>query len=174
MKKIFSMILTFGLWTVFHAAMVQAQSPADLSRMKEITQDLNRNYRYLQDIRSDLNLSAMGVMNSSPEQLNYIQRAGLFVDTAKRICFYQWRLLSITEYIREEARSDFYTLRAADLKSAVFESNEALKLLKVYEAFIQDESAVESISEAKGVIEANLEMFNRLRELIKPYANAPE
>ena len=73
-------------------------------RLQTIVGRLYLNYRSLDNIYKDLHEASLEAFSGSDQQLSYIQKAYLFVDEANLICFYQWEMLGIVEYIKEDRR----------------------------------------------------------------------
>ena len=76
------------------------------------------NYWDLKRLHQDLHGAALAHIEVSGKQLAQIQSAARFIQQANLIAFYQWELLSITAYIRDSARYDFFTLRERSLRDA--------------------------------------------------------
>jgi hypothetical protein len=143
-----------------------------MERLQELTGDLHQNERYLSEIRSGLNEAATaGLFILDDEQLNAVQRSAIFVDTARLICRYQRELFAVTPYIREDARSDFFTLRHRDLEDAIFESQELVKALKLYGRMIQAPEIRETALEGAGAVSANIRLFEMMRDGVEPLTN---
>ncbi len=166
MKRIF---LYMVILLLSGAAFPAEPSAEEMDQLKQQVEDLNRNCRYLAELHSDLNIAATAVMDKSDVQLNYIQRTVIFADIARMVCEYQAQFLSLTPYIRSEVRADFFTLRVQSLDEAVFETNEARKVLKVYAAYIENDAVRKIISEAEGAVGATIEMYEKLAEMLKPF-----
>jgi hypothetical protein len=150
-----------------------ARSVEPLERQSEIIERLYLNHRQLTGVYRDLHDAALGAVDGSERQLGYIQKTYLFVSEANLIAFYQWELLAAIDYIKDSHLSDYLTLRVKDLDRAIFESRDRVRSLKLYQAFIAGEELHHLVSHAIGLIEANIYMFEELRELFKPRANPP-
>ena len=143
------------------------------SRMEEITGRLLMNTKKLEHIYQDMHNYAQWTMNRSDRQLDYIQKSYLFINEAKTISFYQWELLSVFEYIKEERKSDYITLRYRDLRQAIDDTKLTIHLLNTYVIFIEKQEVKESIEEAVGLIQGNTYMYEELREILRPLSNKP-
>ena len=143
------------------------------SRLELIVGRLYLNYKSLDNLYKDLHEASLGAFSGSDQQLSYIQKACLFVNEANLICFYQWEMLGIIEYIKEDRRSDYYTLRVKDLGRSIFESRDRINSLKLYQAYIENDAASKKIDEALGIIEANIYLYEEIRDILKPHANPP-
>jgi hypothetical protein len=137
-----------------------------LGRLYLNHKSLNHVYRNLHDV-------ALDSMAGSDRQLSYIQKTYLFVNEANLMCFYQWELLSIADYIKEDYQADYFTLRVKDLDRAIFESKDRVNSLKLYFGFIENETARKLIDDAVGLIEANIYIYETVMELLRPLANPP-
>ena len=147
--------------------------PWEEERLEEIVGRLFINYKSLGNVYHDLHEAALDNLNGPVQQLSHIQKTYLFVNEANLMCFYQWQLLSIIGYIKEESKSDYFTLRVKDLDKAIFESKDRINSLKLYYAFIENTSAKKSIDEAIGLIEANIYIYEQVRQILKPLSNPP-
>jgi uncharacterized protein YeeX (DUF496 family) len=161
------------LWLLIVQA--TAGFPADAqSRLELIVGRLYLNYKSLDNIYNDLHEASLeAVGGSDQQQLSYIQKAYLFVNEANLICFYQWELLGVIEYIKEDRRSDYFTLRVKDLGRAIFESRDRINSLKLYQAYIEKDAASKKIDEALGIIEANIYIYEEISDILKAHANPP-
>jgi hypothetical protein len=120
-----------------------------------------------------LHAAARRHIEVSGGQLPEIQSATRFIEQANLIAYYQWELLSITEYIREGARTDFFTLRVRSAADAQQKSKDLIMAIKVYEAFIRDAKALDLIAKGIAHIERNVAIYDRLQEEMTPLANPP-
>jgi hypothetical protein len=166
------------LWAVVFASLLipgegAAQDPASLARMELLSGRLYLNYRNLETIYKEMHDHALAGLNESDEQLNYIQKTYFLINGAKAILFYQWELLSIQEYLREDAKGDYYTLRFRDLKRAIDDSKFSATLIALYAAYITDKEATKSIEEALSIIRGSVYMFEEFRRILAPLSNRP-
>jgi hypothetical protein len=150
-----------------------AQKNTLFSRLETQLGRLYLNHKSLNQIYRNLHDVALDAMGGSDRQLSYIQKTYLFVNEANLMCFYQWELLSITDYIKEDYQSDYFTLRVKDLDRAIFESKDRVNSLKLYYGYIEIETARKLIDEAVGLIEANIYIYETLMDLLQPLANPP-
>ncbi len=171
MKKNFNWVILVLLLLLSQTAL--AQSSAIDGRFEEIIGRLYLNHRSLSVVYTNLHDAALDAVNGTDQQLSTIQKSYLFVSEANFVCFYQWELLSITGYIKDSHRSDYFTLRVKDLERAAFESRDRVVSLKLYSAQIENPEPRELLDEAVGLIEANIDMFEELADLLKPLANPP-
>jgi hypothetical protein len=165
--------LLLGFLAPLFAANAYAQTEIPEDQLRTQLGRLYLNYKNLDRVYRSLHDVALDAVAGSDQQLSYIQKTYLFVSEANLVCFYQWELLSITGYIKEDHQSDFFTLRVKDLDRAVFESKDRVNSLKLYYGFIQDETALKLIDEAIGLIEADIYIYETLMNLLRPLANPP-
>jgi hypothetical protein len=104
-------------------------------------------------------------------QLNYIQKAYLYVHQARLVAAYQIRLLSDFPYINKDLKNDFWTLRALDLDQAVSEMEDASWFLDVYATFINDPQALADIENARQMIGGSIYLYEKLLVTIHPMVN---
>ena len=152
---------------------LSAQTEPIDGRLEDTLGRLYINHKSLTVVYSKMHEVALEAVNGSDKQLNYIQKSYLFVSEANLVCFYQWELLSIIDYIKDSHRSDYFTLRVKDLKRAIFETRDRVVSLKLYSAYIENREALKLIDEAVGLIEANIYMFEELAAILNPLANTP-
>lgn len=156
--------------------LIAAEGPAQPteSGLKSQVEKLYLNYRELDHVYKDLHNAAVSEISGSDIQLSYIQKAYLFVSEANLVCYYQWQLLSITPYIKNERKSDFFTLRVKGLDKAIFESRDRINSLKLYFGFIKSPSARKLIDSAIGLIEGNIYMYEQIFIILRPLTNTPD
>lgn len=136
--------------------------------LKPSVEALYLNYWELKALHRDLHDAALVHLEASGPQLAEIQSAARFIQQANLIAFYQWELLSITEYIRDSARRDFFTLRERSLIDARDKSNDLILSTKVYEAFIRDPQALELIDACIISIEKHRALYLQMaQELVR-------
>ncbi len=147
--------------------------------LKSSVEALYLNYWDLKRLHQDLHDAALVHIEASGTQLAEIQSAARFIRQANLIAYYQWELLSITEYIRDSARYDFFTLRERSLNDARDKSQDLILAARVYEAFIRDPRALDLIAACIDRIEKHralyLEMaqeLTRLKQRLRPAAAA--
>jgi hypothetical protein len=145
----------------------------DFGPLRSEVEALYLNYHELKVVDSDLHAAARRHIEQSGQQLPEIQSAARFITQANLIAYYQWELLSITEYVRDSARSDFFTLRAQDVADARQKSEDLIMAIKVYDAFIRDPQALALIEKGIARIQQNIAIYDALYELMAPLANKP-
>lgn len=150
-----------------------SQDQASLARMELLSGRLYLNYRNLETIYKEMHDHALSSLGESDAQLDYIQKTYLLINGAKTILFYQWELLSIQEYLREDAKGDYYTLRFRDLERAINDSKFSATLIDLYAAYITDKEATKSIEEALSIIRGSIYMFEEFRRILAPLSNRP-
>jgi hypothetical protein len=162
------LLLAAGTW----APTVVAGPPP--KRLQTVTEQLYMNVRQLDHIYKDVREFAQkSVLRGSDRQLDYIQKASLYINDARRLAHHQWQLFSIMNYIRTDARTDYYTLRLNDLPGVVSDTRFAVKLLELYSASIENEFVKTAIGNALGIIEANLYMFAQMEAILRPLSHPP-
>jgi hypothetical protein len=159
------------LWVI---GCFKADPQPDYSPLRSEVERLYLNYHELKAVYSDLRTAALVHIERSGGQLNEIQSAARLINQANLIGYYQWELLSITGYIRDSARKDFFTLRVKDVDDAHRKSKDLVLTIKVYDAFIKDSAALALIEKAVVHIEQNMAIYEALHTLMLPMANRTE
>jgi hypothetical protein len=140
--------------------------------VRPLIEKLLINHKNLEPIYQDLRLIAEGnLFYGSDEQLNYIQKACLYVQLANMTAYHQWDGLSLADYIQPGQLRDFYTLRISGLKQALFDSAYHLNFLNTYHAFIENKTALDDIEAAVNLIRDNMDIFQKLVTALTPLAN---
>jgi hypothetical protein len=148
---------------------------AYLDEIRPLVEQLHLNQRALEGIYQDLRVVAEGhLLLGSEEQLSYIQKALLYIDKAQRESDYQWETLSILDYIKNEARRDYFSLRQHSLERAVRESVSDLTFLATYQAFIENRISVADIDKASDLINKNIRIYKQLMEKLTPLVDPPQ
>lgn len=155
------------LWLVFVGCGLM---PERYNELRSPVEQLYLNYQKLDDVFSDILLRSRIEREPSNGELSRIHMIARFIQQANRIAYYQWALLSITEYIDSDASTDFFTLRVADLRFAKDESIELLQLVELYSAFIRDQDVLDEIKRGTDLVEANITLYNALIRQLKPRA----
>lgn len=145
----------------------------DYGPLRTEVENLYLNYHALKAVHSDLHEAARRHIDRGGEQLSDIQSAARFIAQANLIAFYQWELLSITEYIRDSARRDFFTLRVRSVADARQKSKDLIMAIKVYDAFMRDPAALDLVQQGIDHIQRNISIFERLEEEMSPLSNPP-
>jgi len=133
--------------------------------LKIKVEQLYLNYHELAAVYAGMHDWANVVLDDDQE-LDYTQKVALFTNEAKMICYYQWRLLSIVEYIRPDALKDYFTLRLKDLARAKSDCEQTVRLLSLYAGFVDQEGLQKSIAAAVVLIRGNIYIFDRLSEIL--------
>jgi hypothetical protein len=140
--------------------------------IQPLIEKLLLNHKSLEQIYQDLRLIAEGTLfYGSDEQLNYIQKACLYVQLADLTAQHQWDGLSLMDYIQKSRLRDFYTLKISGLKQALFESAYQLNFLNTYQASIDNKTALDDIEAAVDLIRDNMDIFQKLIAALTPLAN---
>ena len=169
-KNILATLVAVAVTLSFTAG---AHSGSKDEQINALIARLHLNHGSLQTVYRDLHDAAIDNIDSPDRQLSYIQKSYLFVSEANLVCQYQWELLSMVNYIRQESRADYFTLRVKGLRKAIFESRDRINSLMLYYAFIDNEQARKLVDDAIGLIEANIYTYEQLVDMLKPMANPP-
>ncbi|KPJ78737.1 MAG: hypothetical protein AMJ54_02075 [Deltaproteobacteria bacterium SG8_13] len=169
-RKILAAITAAAVTLLLTAA---APCGAKDQQINELIARLYLNHNSLQTIYRDLHEAAIDNIDGSDRQLSYIQKSYLFVSEANLVCLYQWELLSMVDYIRQESRSDYFTLRVKGLRKAIFESRDRINSLMLYYGFIDTAQTRKLLDDAIGLIEANIYTYEQLVDMLTPMANPP-
>jgi hypothetical protein len=162
-QKWLGLIIVWGLL----AGCATTNTAPKFEPLKASVEALYLNYWDLKGLHSDLRAAARVHIEESGAQLAEIQSAARFIQQANLIAFYQWELLSITEYIRESARRDFFTLRARDLIDARDKSHNLILSVQIYEAFIRDPQALELIAACIQRIEKHMALYQQMAQALQ-------
>jgi hypothetical protein len=65
------------------------------------------------------------------------------------------------------------TLYETELRQARADIRLSIRLIDLYEAFIEKEEIRKTLSRARGILEANVYMYQELTDLIAPHLNKP-
>jgi hypothetical protein len=140
--------------------------------VRPLIEKLLINHKTLEQSYQDLRLISEGnLFYGSDEQLNYIQKACLYVQLADLTAYHQWDGLSLLDYIQPGQLRDFYTLKISGLKQALFDSAYQLNFLNTYHAFIENKTALNDIEAAVNLIRDNMDIFQKLVTALTPLAN---
>lgn len=153
------------LWLVFVGC---GSLPERYDELRPPVEQLYLNYQELDHVFSEVLLRSRIEREPSNEELSRIHMIARLIQQANRIAYYQWALLSITEYIDSDASTDFFTLRVADLRFARDESIELLQLVELYSAFIRDQDVLNEIKRGTDLVEADIELYKTLIRQLKP------
>jgi len=165
MKKAF--MISLLAFVVLTAQFSSAQSTGCEARLKQKTEQLYMNYGYLKELYRSLHEMAELSVYESDRELDYIQKSYMLVKEANLICYYQYKLLSIMEYISNDAKSDYYEIMLKDLDKAEFETKHTIRLIDLYTGFIKNEKVLKSVEDAIGIIQANIYMYVELMDILK-------
>ena len=104
------------------------------------------------------------------EQLNYIQKASLYIEKSLIGASHQWEFFSIMHDIRSAAIVDYFTLRHKGLGRAANEARYDVKFITVYQSQITNPVAKEDIDRALSVIAEIRTIYDELTTAIAPVA----
>lgn len=136
----------------------------------EVIEQLHLSQKAAEAAFRELRDLAEGYLGQSDGQLNHYQKIYLHLRHANQICRSQWELFAIVNYIRPDARTDYFTLRVQDLKRAVFETETVLKTLDIYRAFLANPGAAVLVDKAVGTVETHLYLYEKLLDRCRPLA----
>ena len=156
-------------WLLAQALPVRAAAPD--AAIDAAVEKLWFNQKALARVDGDLHAVAWHRLNGPDLALARLQRVELHVAQARIIARHQWELLATVDYIREAARSDFFTLRYRGLHRAVKKSRDLLALIDLYGGSIEDATARQALSHGRGLIEGNIYLFETLIDILKPHVN---
>ena len=139
------------------------------ARIKPQVETLYLNVRELQEIYSGLRKLAQAyAIRGDNLQLDYVQKAAIYIQKSYHSASHQWEFLSIMEDIRSEAQIDYYTLRHKGLRYATNEAVYDERFIKIYRSQITNAEALKDIDRALEIIEANRDIFNQIMKAIAP------
>ena len=138
--------------------------------IRPIVEQLSTNHHELNAIYDDMHITARDALSGDQpdQQLNYIQKAYLHLNEARIISDYQTRMLSVLPYVKEERRQDYLTLQASGLDLAKGRMNHVISLMDLYAAFIRHPGALKKIDQAKGLIQGNVYLYDKLLVILEP------
>lgn len=169
-RRLCGLLLGGAIWLT---ACATAGPPANHQALRAPVEALYANYHALETVRQELHGRAQYYLLAPGEEMRHIRSATLYVEQASRTAFFQWELLSITDFIRDSHRSDFFTLRLKDLERAGRDTRHTLDYLTIFEAFVRDGEALGLIERARELIQTHLELYSEMAATLRPLANAP-
>ena len=169
-KRLIWIVAVLGLL----AGCAATDTAPEFKPLKASVEALYLNYWDLKGLHSDLRAAARLHIEASGAQLAEIQSAARFIRQANLIAYYQWELLSITAYIRDTARRDFFTLRARDLIDARDKSHDLILSVRIYEAFIRDRQALELIATCIQRIEKHMALYQQMAQELQRILGEPQ
>ena len=138
-------------------------------RVLTLVEQLYLNSRELKEVYRDLrSVAQVHAFSGDDEQLNYVQKAALYIQKSYLSAIHQWEFLSLMEDIRPAAIVDYYTLRYKGLSQAIVESASDERFITIYHAYINNAAAFEDIEAAIKLIVDNRNLFKQLTEAIAP------
>ncbi len=139
------------------------------TRIKPLVEALYLNTREQLAIYGDLRSVAQAhALGGDDKQLNYLQKAALYVQKTHLSSWHQWEMLSIMEDIRDEARLDYYTLRRKGLHQAMDEEVYDERFITIYQTQISHAEAQKDIQRALKMIQRNRKIYRQLIDAIAP------
>jgi len=150
-----------------------AGAPLVPDELMTLVEYLYMNSQALAAAHSDLKDATGGLVLAPDDRLlSHLQKIALYVQKAQESSHYQWELLSIGDYIRAEAASDYYTLRLKSLHHAAVETSWDIQFIELYSTAIDHPKILEIIAEALATLEATGELYRRLQIQVQPLSNA--
>ena len=144
----------------------------DVSRINPLIESLKLHTVALDRQYSLLRASAADyAFRGLDEQLNYIQKAALFVQSALEGAKHQWEILSIVDYIKEETLRDYFTLRLQGLKTASTELAHHITLVDLYAARLKADLPRQDAAQALKILKTIQEDYAQLMTALAPLAN---
>jgi hypothetical protein len=132
------------------------------TELRPHVEQLYLNCRHLDGIYSDLHEAARQHGAGSDRELDYIQKAYLFVNEARQICWCNWKLFSTLTYLRDDRLEDYLRLRTQDLQDAIGDSAHTVRLIELYGEFIESAEVRRLITDAVGIIQGNIYLYEAL------------
>ena len=143
-----------------------AELTAKMPQLKEKTEQLYINYKLLDDLYKDVRKVAGAYIYQSDQQLNYVQKAALYINEARLTSYYQWQMLSVIEYIKPAYLEDYFILRQKDLHKAKKDLNFLITLLDLYSTYIENQAALKPVDEAVAHIKGTIYLFEGLIQML--------
>lgn len=138
--------------------------------IRPVVEKLAVNVHELRAVYDQLHIAARDALggNTPDRQLDYVQKVYLQVNGALLVAEYQYQMMSVLNYVKDERREDYLTLRARGLSTARTRMENAIEYIALYDAFITNPKATAAISEARALIHGNIYLYDRLLDILKP------
>ncbi len=147
-----------------------ASRPPSFDVLRPPVEDLYRLYLELEENRSALRVAGQVHFFGANDTLARVQTLNLLLGEANLVAYYQWRLLSITEYVKPSHLEDFFTLRRSGLAQAVERSGTILQLMDIYQVGVEDRRVIDIVHEGRKLVAAQVQTYRRLVAEIEPLA----
>jgi hypothetical protein len=108
-----------------------------------------------------------------PEQLDYLQKAALYVDRARMLAAHRLEILQLLPRVRPSHMVDYCTLQYRGLQTGLKASAYNRHFLGIYQPFVEDEQTSGEIGHAVAVILEVENSFRRLLALLEPFVRKP-
>jgi hypothetical protein len=177
MRKWFmGLLLLFGTVSIIGCAagpdiepVIKRSEPFMLAQQsKDLIEKLHHNQKELSRIYQNMRLISEGhLFYGSDEQLDTIQKSGLYVLSSTRTAYHQWELLSIMVYIHPDNQDDYISFLVKDLRQSVFNSAYDLNFLNTSYALIENKKAREYIDNAVVLIRQSIDLYKQLMTLFE-------
>ena len=170
------LVLSAALAVAACTTLPTAQEPAagGIDRLKPLIESLKLDTVALEEQYRLLRATAADYAFRSDEQLNYVQKTALFVQSALEGARHQWEVLSIVDYVKTEAVGDYCTLRAQGLKTAYAELAVNITLVDLYGTLLKAEVPRSDAAEALKVLQVIRQDYEQLLSAVEPLANVPQ
>ena len=175
-QLVFILVIVLSLTTcslkhtsIDHRASTPTPATEVQRRILPLVEQLYLNTMELKEVYRDLrSVSQAHAFRGEDEQLNYVQKAALYVQKSHLSAMHQWEFLSLMEDIRTDAMVDYYTLRYKGLSQAIDASVGDERFIKIYRAYIKNAAAIQDIDAALKLIVDNRNLFEQLTAAIAP------
>jgi hypothetical protein len=177
MRKWFmGLLLLFGTVSIIGCAagpdiepVIKRSEPFMLAQQsKDLIEKLHHNQKELSRIYQNMRLISEGhLFYGSDEQLDTIQKSGLYVLSSTRTAYHQWELLSIMVYIHPDNQDDYISFLVKDLRQSVFNSAYDLNFLNTSYALIENKKAREYIDNDVVLIRSSIDLYKQLMTLFE-------
>lgn len=138
-------------------------------RILPLIEQLYLNSRELKEVYRDVrSVSQAHAFRGDDEQLNYVQKAALYIQKSQLSAMHQWEFLSLMEDIRSSAIVDYYTLRYKGLSQATVASVGDERFITIYRAYIKNAAALQDIDAALKLIMDIRNLYEQLKSAIAP------
>jgi len=101
--------------------------------------------------------------------LDYVQKAGMYIQDASIRIHQRWEQLSVLNYIRPEMMHDYLVLSASGLKTAKQQIDYDLMFLDIYTPFITHDAFSRDLKRARGHIEESVRLLDQIVLQLSPY-----
>ncbi|MFH1981019.1 MAG: hypothetical protein ABIL58_04185 [Pseudomonadota bacterium] len=138
--------------------------------IRPVVEKLAVNVRELRVVYDDLHILARGAISGADpdRQLDYVQKVYLYVNAALLVAEYQYKMLSVLNYVKDARRTDYLTLRARGLDEAISRMKETIIFMTLYDAFIINPKVTATIARTQALIQGNIYLYDQLLDILQP------